>query len=483
MPAFTFRSTFTSYEIEGSAFYLGKVHLVETSTGFGDGTGTPSRSRLVRLGDTGIEEVASLQGWKPWLLADGGRLWMISQERMGILEGGTLKPVEMPEPLGDIHRPFLYQGAPTLVERRPDGARLMAWRGDGWRGVQPLPGIDCNCGIQALAASTGVLLFRSDERTLYALNTSEERPSWSVVMPAPSHWYASEIDGKPAVAAIDSESDFRVVASDGPRWRTAGIRQRMKGIPGSLAAFQAHAGSPLTLLTQSFPGSLKLTSWDGQRFLDEKRFGQSMPFPKGMLLVMVVPQVAVMFLSLALAAVLSGLMRAYRVCTYVHEGTEVPFASLTRRALSQVIDSVIVAAPAAAIAWRTFSDFDSLFESAPSVPWRFFALLGGIFAWVVIAFLAFSVTEGLWGASPGKWITGIRVFGTDLSPCGFGRALLRNLLKLVDGFFNFLVGILMVAYTESWQRLGDLAARTIVIRTPGARGLTASSGGREAGRR
>jgi len=44
------------------------------------------------------------------------------------------------------------------------------------------------------------------------------------------------------------------------------------------------------------------------------------------------------------------------------------------------------------------------------------------------------------------------------------RALLRNLLKVVDGFFNFMVGILLVALTENWQRVGDLAARTIVIR-------------------
>jgi len=59
---------------------------------------------------------------------------------------------------------------------------------------------------------------------------------------------------------------------------------------------------------------------------------------------------------------------------------------------------------------------------------------------------------------------GIRVVGTDLHRCGVGRALVRNLLKLVDGFFNFLIGILMVAFTAEWQRLGDMAARTVVIR-------------------
>ena len=54
--------------------------------------------------------------------------------------------------------------------------------------------------------------------------------------------------------------------------------------------------------------------------------------------------------------------------------------------------------------------------------------------------------------------------GTDLKPCGFCRALVRDLLRLVGGFLNFLVGLIMVALTEKWQRLGDIAAGTIVIR-------------------
>jgi len=64
----------------------------------------------------------------------------------------------------------------------------------------------------------------------------------------------------------------------------------------------------------------------------------------------------------------------------------------------------------------------------------------------------------------GKWLAGIRVVGTDLRPCGFGRALLRNVLKIADSFFNFMVGIVLVTFTKDWQRVGDMLARTIVIR-------------------
>jgi hypothetical protein len=35
----------------------------------------------------------------------------------------------------------------------------------------------------------------------------------------------------------------------------------------------------------------------------------------------------------------------------------------------------------------------------------------------------------------------------------------------VDGFFNFTVGIMVVALNEHWQRVGDMAARTVVVDT------------------
>jgi uncharacterized RDD family membrane protein YckC len=93
----------------------------------------------------------------------------------------------------------------------------------------------------------------------------------------------------------------------------------------------------------------------------------------------------------------------------------------------------------------------------------FLGLFAAAFLWALLVLMAYSYFEGRYGKTPGKWLLGIRVLGTNLQPCGFGRALLRNLLTFVDGFFNFLVGALLVALTENWQRLGDLAARTVVV--------------------
>ena len=56
-----------------------------------------------------------------------------------------------------------------------------------------------------------------------------------------------------------------------------------------------------------------------------------------------------------------------------------------------------------------------------------------------------------------------------VKPCGYTRALLRNLLKPVDGFFDFTVGITVAAFTEKWQRVGDIVAGTVVIRADSIR--------------
>ena len=76
----------------------------------------------------------------------------------------------------------------------------------------------------------------------------------------------------------------------------------------------------------------------------------------------------------------------------------------------------------------------------------------------------YSFLECKYCATQGKWLLGIRVVGTDLNPCGFGRAFLRNILRFVNGFLNYLVGILIISFTENQQRVGNMAARTIVIK-------------------
>jgi len=71
------------------------------------------------------------------------------------------------------------------------------------------------------------------------------------------------------------------------------------------------------------------------------------------------------------------------------------------------------------------------------------------------------------GRSPGKQVMGLRVVHDDGTPVGWGASLTRNLLRFVDMLpFFYLAGGVACAISRRAQRLGDLAANTIVIRIP-----------------
>ncbi len=69
------------------------------------------------------------------------------------------------------------------------------------------------------------------------------------------------------------------------------------------------------------------------------------------------------------------------------------------------------------------------------------------------------------GATPGKRLLGLRVVQVTGSPISFGQSFVRNLLRWVDGMplFTYGFGLTSCLATQRFQRLGDLAAGTVVI--------------------
>lgn len=68
------------------------------------------------------------------------------------------------------------------------------------------------------------------------------------------------------------------------------------------------------------------------------------------------------------------------------------------------------------------------------------------------------------GRSPGKQLLGLRVVHEDGTPVGWGAALLRNLLRFIDMLpLGYCCGLLASLASPRFQRLGDLAAGTLVI--------------------
>ena len=86
-----------------------------------------------------------------------------------------------------------------------------------------------------------------------------------------------------------------------------------------------------------------------------------------------------------------------------------------------------------------------------------------VFATVAIAY--FVVGEGYYGQTVGKMAVGVEVISqtTGQAP-GLGGAALRTLLRLIDGIFFYLVAFIVVLVSDKRQRLGDMAAGTLVVR-------------------
>jgi len=83
---------------------------------------------------------------------------------------------------------------------------------------------------------------------------------------------------------------------------------------------------------------------------------------------------------------------------------------------------------------------------------------------LAIMVLYFVIFEGVFGATPGKLICGLRVVAIGGGPPGLVRSAARNALRLVDGLpaFNIL-GIVLILSSAERARLGDRLGRTRVI--------------------
>jgi uncharacterized RDD family membrane protein YckC len=83
----------------------------------------------------------------------------------------------------------------------------------------------------------------------------------------------------------------------------------------------------------------------------------------------------------------------------------------------------------------------------------------------VIVWLYYPLFEWLWGGrTPGKRAQRIRVVRTDGQPAGFPAIMVRNLIRIVEILLFPFIAVISMLVTRRAQRLGDLAAGTMVIR-------------------
>jgi uncharacterized RDD family membrane protein YckC len=87
-----------------------------------------------------------------------------------------------------------------------------------------------------------------------------------------------------------------------------------------------------------------------------------------------------------------------------------------------------------------------------------------LLATLAAEFVYFSLCEGLLGTTLGKRVFGLRVVrAADGRPCGPFAAVIRTVLRLVDNILLSLPGITFIVSSPRRQRLGDRAAKTLVV--------------------
>jgi len=129
-----------------------------------------------------------------------------------------------------------------------------------------------------------------------------------------------------------------------------------------------------------------------------------------------------------------------------------------RRIVATIIDGIVLSAISSVLTTayvdRGASGFDMTTLS-----------FNGSLSLAVVVLLYYTLLEGTTGRTVGKFVTGVRVVDaqTGRAP-GLLAALVRTLLRLIDGIFAYLVGFLIVVNSDRRRRLGDMAAKTLVVR-------------------
>ncbi len=125
-----------------------------------------------------------------------------------------------------------------------------------------------------------------------------------------------------------------------------------------------------------------------------------------------------------------------------------------RRAVAILIDTVLLSIVGYVIALFTGGTTQDGFN-----------IQGGpAFLLFFIALVYYVVMEKTSGATLGKKAMGLKVVKQGGEPLDWQAAIVRNVMRIIDGLFFYLVGAIVVWVSKSKQRLGDMAAHTLVVK-------------------
>ena len=138
-------------------------------------------------------------------------------------------------------------------------------------------------------------------------------------------------------------------------------------------------------------------------------------------------------------------------------------ATFGQRLVAIIIDHIILAIIGIIIAIPIVG-FQAAIPSFGASP-AFWASIGAVSTInFVIWILYFTYLEGSRGQTLGKSAMGIKVV-MEKGKMTYGASFIRNILRIIDFLpFIYILGFIVAVASKSNQRIGDLAARTFVVK-------------------
>ena len=126
-----------------------------------------------------------------------------------------------------------------------------------------------------------------------------------------------------------------------------------------------------------------------------------------------------------------------------------------RRAVAIIIDTILLCIVGYIIAMFTGGTTDAGFNITGAPALLLF----------LIALVYYVVMEKTSGGTLGKKAMGLKVVKESGEALDWQASVIRNILRIIDGFFFYLVGAIVVWVSKKKQRLGDMAAHTLVVKS------------------
>ncbi len=145
-----------------------------------------------------------------------------------------------------------------------------------------------------------------------------------------------------------------------------------------------------------------------------------------------------------------------------------PYQGVAIRFVALLIDVVILAIITAVITVPfqmpvvSITDVTNVQPTVTTMP-NPFAWIGGLVS-ILVIFGYFVLLEGAYGQTVGKMAVKIKVTREDGSKIDYADAVVRNVLRIIDGILAYLIGAILIWSSDEKQRLGDRVAHTVVVK-------------------